>query len=94
MTTTVLQYLGTLLTLIVSNWITWFLSRKKYNSEVDGTLIKNLQESLAFYTKVCDDNQRRLEENLVKIKQQDDTIELLRKQVEELKNQVLSIKRH
>ena len=94
MTTTVLQYLGTLLTLIVSNWITWFLSRKKYNSEVDGTLIKNLQESLAFYTKVCDDNQRRLEENLVKIKQQDDTIELLRKQVEELKSQVLSIKRH
>lgn len=94
MTTTVLQYLGTLLTLIVSNWITWFLSRRKYNSEVDGTLIKNLQESLAFYTKVCDDNQRRLEENLVKIKQQDDTIELLRKQVEELKSQVLSIKRH
>lgn len=94
MTTTVLQYLGTLLTLIVSNWITWFLSRKKYNSEVDGTLIKNLQESLAFYTKVCDDNQRRLEENLVKIKQQDDTIELLRKQVEELKSQVLSIKKH
>jgi hypothetical protein len=42
MTTTVLQYLGTLLTLIVSNWITWFLSRRKYNSEVDGTLIKNL----------------------------------------------------
>lgn len=94
MTTTVLQYLGTLLTLIVSNWITWFLSRRKYNSEVDGTLIKNLQESLAFYTKVCDDNQRRLEENLVKIKQQDDTIELLRKQVEELKSQVLSIKKH
>ena len=94
MTTTVLQYLGTLLTLIVSNWITWFLSRRKYNSEVDGTLIKNLQESLAFYTKVCDDNQRRLEENLLKIKQQDDTIEQLRKQVEELKSQVLSIKKH
>lgn len=94
MTTTLLQYLGALLTLVVTNWVTWFFSRRRYNSEVDSNLIKNLQESLAFYTKICDDNQRRLEENLVKIKQQDDTIEVLRKQVEELKNQVLSIKKH
>ena len=52
------------ITTIVSGWTSWFFARKKYNSEVDNNLIKNMQESLEFYKKLSDDNKERLEDVL------------------------------
>ena len=50
-----------LISTIVGSWTSWFFARKKYNSEVDSNLIKNMQESLEFYKKLSDDNKERLE---------------------------------
>ena len=53
-----------LITTVTSSWFSWFLAKKKYNTEVDGALIANMQESLEFYKKLSDDNKSRLEEVL------------------------------
>ena len=74
---------GTLST-IVSSWITWFITRKKYNSEVDNNLIQNMQESLDFYRRLSDDNRTRLEEVL---KRNED----LEEEVRELRTQLFSL---
>ena len=44
----------------LSSLVTWLLSRKKYNSEVDQNNIQNMQESLDFYIKISDDYKQRL----------------------------------
>ena len=44
----------------LSSLVTWLLSRKKYNSEVDQNNIQNMQESLDFYIKLSDDYKQRL----------------------------------
>lgn len=46
---------------LVTTIVSWFLAKKKYNSEVDGNLIENLQKSLEFYDKLSSDNKQRLE---------------------------------
>ena len=51
-----------LVTSIVSSWTTWFLARKKYNSEVDLNLVEKMEKSLEFYKSLSDDNRTRLEE--------------------------------
>lgn len=53
-----------IITTAVGSGTTWVLARKKYNAEVEGTTIENLQESLEFYKKLSDDNRDRLEEIL------------------------------
>jgi hypothetical protein len=58
-----------LISTIIGSWTSWFFARKKYNSEVDSNLIKNMQESLEFYKKLSDDNKERLE---VMMKRNDD----------------------
>lgn len=50
-----------LITTIVTGWSSWFLTRKKYNSEVDKNLITNMQEALEFYKQLSDDNKNRLD---------------------------------
>ena len=50
-----------LITTIAGSWTSWFFARKKYNSEVDSNLIRNMQESLEFYKQLSDDNRERLE---------------------------------
>lgn len=71
---------------IISSWVSWFLARKKYNSEVDGNLIENMQKSLEFYKNLSDDNEQRLEKVL-----EDNTA--LRKIVEELLKENKQLKR-
>lgn len=44
----------------LSSVVTWLLTRKKYNSEVDQNNIQNMQESLDFYIKISDDYKQRL----------------------------------
>lgn len=75
--------LGILAT-IVSSWSTWFYTRRKYNSEVENSVIQNMQDSLAFYKALSDDNKARLE-----LLQQENSD--LRKQVDELKTQMMDL---
>lgn len=74
-----------ILTTIISGWVTYFFTRKKYNSEVDNNLIGNMQESLEFYTKLSDDNSRRLQSMLT-------DYENLRVQFEEVLNENNSLR--
>ena len=53
---------------IISAWMSYFFTRKKYHSEVDSTVINNMKESLDFYTRLSDDNKARLEEHLREMK--------------------------
>lgn len=49
---------------LAGSWGGWFFARKKYNSEVDSNVIKNMQDSLDFYEKLSDDNKQRLDKVL------------------------------
>ena len=69
---------------IITGWTSWFITRKKYNSEVDNNLIQNMQESLEFYKKLSDDNRARLEEFI----KQNDELEKKDNMIEE-KNKAL-----
>ena len=73
-----------LVTSIVSSWTTWFLTRKKYNSEVDLNLVEKMEKSLEFYKSLSDDNKNRLEE----ITERNNELE---KEVQELRKQVLNL---
>ena len=70
-----------IITSIVSSWTTWFLARKKYNSEVDSNLINNMKESLDFYEKLSSDNRERLEEVLKRNTELEQEVRELRKQM-------------
>ena len=71
-------------TTFTSGFTAWFFARKKYNSEVDNNLIKNMQDSLEFYKKLSDDNKVRLEEVL----KRNDSLE---QEVKELRQQLMSL---
>ena len=70
-----------LISTIVSGWVSWIFARRKYNSEVDNNLIKNMQESLDFYKKLSDDNRERLEEVLKRNEDLEDEVKELRAQL-------------
>lgn len=76
--------IGGILTTIIGSWLSWFFTRKKYNTEVDSNQIKNMQESLEFYKQLSDDNKLRLEEVLQKNKELEKEVAELRQQVFEL----------
>lgn len=66
----------------------YLFTKKKYNSEVDATIIENLTKSLEFYKKICDDNTTRLEQ-LLKLNQElEQKIVTLNKEVADLRNQL------
>lgn len=46
----------------ISSTVTWLLSRKKQNAEIDHTVINGMRESLQFYEHLSDDTKKRLEE--------------------------------
>lgn len=80
----------------ISSIITFFLTKRKYNTEVDGNAIENADKSLDFYVKLVSD----MKQQLVDIKAQSKTeyeeikrqnIEL-QKQVEGLRIEVTSMK--
>lgn len=79
------------ITTIASGFTSWFFARKKYNSEVDNNLIKNMQESLDFYKKLSDDNKERLEEVLKRNDKLEEKNESLEKEINELKNQMFNL---
>lgn len=50
-----------IITTAASSWISYFLTRKKYNTEVDSNEIKNLKDSLKFYEEIVKDNNEKLQ---------------------------------
>ena len=76
---------------IISAWTSWFFARKKYNSEVDNQLIKNMNESLEFYKKLSDDNKSRLEEVLKRNDELEKRDERLEEEVRQLIMQMLNL---
>lgn len=82
---------GGIATMFASNYFTYFFTRKKYNSEVDGNVIENMQKSLDFYTKLSDDNKQRLEEALIEcrnVKQENDE---LKAEIKDIKNRMYNL---
>lgn len=78
-------------TSIISAWTSWFFARKKYNSEVDNQLIKNMNESLEFYKKLSDDNKSRLDEVLKRNDELEKRDEKLEEEVKQLRNQMMNL---
>lgn len=70
-----------IVTTFTSGFTAWFFARKKYNSEVDNNLIKNMQDSLEFYKKLSDDNKSRLDEVLKRNENLEGEVKELRQQV-------------
>ena len=77
-----------IITTVISGWTSWFFARRKYNSEVDNNLIKNMQQSLEFYKKLSDDNKNRLDEVLKRNAELKQEIRDLRKQMFSLMNSI------
>lgn len=69
---------------IITGFATWLMAKKKYNSEVDNTVIGNMKASLEFYKQLSDDNRARLSEVLKKNEQ-------LEKELSDLRTQVLTL---
>lgn len=72
------------LTGVLSSLITFVLTKRKYNAEVDSSVVENLKNSLDFYIKLCDDTSNRLDEY-------ERENEDLRHQLAELKSQVIGM---
>lgn len=68
----------------VSSWLTYIFAKRKYNSEVDQTLIGNMEKSLEFYSKLADDNSARLD-GIMKENAE------LRKELQDLRKQMLDL---
>lgn len=73
-----------IITTIASGWTSWFFTRKKYNAEVDNTIIDSMKESLEFYQNLSDDNKKRLDEMINRNSKLEEEIAELRKQVNTL----------
>ena len=74
---------------VVTNSVTFFLTRKKYYTEVDSQQIKNMSDSFDTYKKIREEalssQKKRLE---VIIEGQDKKIEMLQKENNDLRAQV------
>lgn len=80
-----------LITTLVTGWVSWFFTRKKYNSEVANNLIINMQNSLEFYKRLSDDNKTRLEEVLKRNDRLEEKNDALAKEISDLKTQVFNL---
>mgnify|MGYP003081920403 CR=1 FL=1 len=79
----IIALIGVLST-VIGTWTSWFLARKKYNVEVDSSLIENMQRSLDFYMRLSDDNKDRLEEALIRNERLEEEVQRLKEQVNDL----------
>lgn len=69
---------------IITGSIAWFQAKKKYNAEVDHSLITNMKESLEFYKRLSDDNRSRLDEAIKRNDALEKDVSDLRKQITDL----------
>ena len=82
---TIYALAGGLITTGAASFFTWFFSKRKYNSEVDGNNIKNMQDSLQFYITLSDDYRRRLDEE---VKSHKEEVAELRKENTDLRQEL------
>lgn len=68
-----------------SSFITWFLSKKKYHTEVEGNNIQNMKESLEFYIKLSDDTNKRLAKE---IEEHNEEVKVLKQENADLKKEL------
>lgn len=80
-----------LVTTIVSGTVSWLSAKRKYNAEVDSTLIQNLQNSLDFYKNLVDDNARRLDDVLERNKDLEKRNQVLEEKVNNLSSQMFTL---
>lgn len=73
---------------VITALITFKLTKRKYNSEVDSNVISNMEKSLNFYKKLSDDNSKRLDEVLRKNNKLEDEVDELRKSMFSLMSQI------
>lgn len=73
---------------VITAVITFKLTKRKYNSEVDSNVISNMEKSLNFYKKLSDDNSKRLDEVLRKNNKLEDEVDELRKSMFSLMSQI------
>lgn len=78
-------YLVQVLILALSNVLTFFLTRKKYNSEVEGNDIDNLRKTIGLYKEVIDDLEVRLTRLNKRLQELEGTIEELKNENKDLK---------
>ena len=85
-------------TTIIGSWVSWFFTRKKYNSEVDHNQIDNMNDSLDFYTKLVDDNKSRLDDLIERNQSLENEIgelsrdnQAMRLEMQELRGQILAL---
>lgn len=79
--------IGTITT-FTSAWVSWFFTRRKYNTEVDQNIIYNMKESLDFYKQLSDDNRSRLEEVLSRNEELEKRNDRLEEEVKKLRDQM------
>lgn len=75
----------------IGSLTSWLFARKKYNSEVDNNLIKNMNDSLEFYKKLSDDNKNRLEEVLKRNEELEKRDGILEEEVRQLRTQMFNL---
>lgn len=80
-----------IITTIASGWVSYFFTRKKYNSEVDLNLIEKMQGSLDFYMKLSEDNKRILDETLAKLEVSEKRNDSLENEIKELRSQMFTL---
>lgn len=88
-----------LLTSIATAWASWYFTRKKYDVEVDNSIIEGMQDSLKFYTSLSDDNKVRLNEMIErssKIEEENKVLKeenkALKERQEELESELATLK--
>lgn len=98
MATEVITGLVGLFCTIISSVVTFFLTRRKYNTEVESQQIQNMNEAFTLYKKMMEDNlsyQKKVMEETIdsqnkKIESLQKENDALRKQVSQLQMQLIS----
>lgn len=77
-----------IVTTITSGWVSYFFTRKKYNTEVRSNEIENVRNMLNFYKDLSEDNKQRLHEALEENKELRREVDALREQNRSLQVQL------
>ena len=77
-----------IITTIVGSWTSYIFTKRKYNAEVDNSVIDNMKQSLDFYIKLSDDNKARLDEALKRNDALEKEMQQLRQQMFELMSNI------
>lgn len=77
----VILLITNILSPIITGYVTYRQTKKRYETEVDSDLIDNLTKSLNFYQTIVEDNQAKLMDLLKQNKELEQKIDDLKKEV-------------